>query len=436
MAIYVYPADAYGCGHYRLIWPGLALADQGHDVKVISPSAERGIEGDINAGELCPKCGTVVVPFDPERGKAPDGSWLYFCQGKIGSEPHEPVNWTGIGKMLELRVPDDAEAVILQRVTMKHLADGIGLFRKTRPDVAVIVDMDDDLRVVNPNNPAFLAMHEKHGYAHHNAENAMRACLNATLVTVSTPALLKVYAPHGRGVVLYNRVPRGYLDIPHEDSSTMSWPGSLHSHPWDLDQVGPAVQRLVRAGHTYLGVGSVQGLYMDRDGRRVEGPIDEGQKSLFTELVPPLRKVLGLDDDPDSLGDIEFGQWPWAVAKIGVGLAPLADGAFNRSKSWLKPLEMSATGVPWVASPREEYVRLHREHSVGMLAKDPKEWYQRLRQLVTSESLRREQSLAGRTAAAANTVEGHAWRWLEVWEQAITAARRSAPVYRSQQPIA
>ena len=35
MKIVVYPSDSYGCGHFRMIWPGEALAAAGHDVEVI-----------------------------------------------------------------------------------------------------------------------------------------------------------------------------------------------------------------------------------------------------------------------------------------------------------------------------------------------------------------------------------------------------------------
>ncbi len=34
-----------------------------------------------------------------------------------------------------------------------------------------------------------------------------------------------------------------------------------------------------------------------------------------------------------------------------VGIAPLVDRPFNRSKSWIKGLEYSAFGLPFVASP-------------------------------------------------------------------------------------
>ena len=55
------------------------------------------------------------------------------------------------------------------------------------------------------------------------------------------------------------------------------------------------------------------------------------------------------------------------VAKLGIGVAPLADTKFNAAKSWLKMAEMAALGVPCVVSPRAEYMRLH-EQWIGSLA--------------------------------------------------------------------
>jgi hypothetical protein len=33
--VLVYPADRFGCGHFRMLWPGDALAAAGHDVTVV-----------------------------------------------------------------------------------------------------------------------------------------------------------------------------------------------------------------------------------------------------------------------------------------------------------------------------------------------------------------------------------------------------------------
>ncbi len=99
-----------------------------------------------------------------------------------------------------------------------------------------------------------------------------------------------------------------------------------------------------------------------------------------------------------------------------------ADTKFNASKSWLKALELSAVGVPWVGSPRAEYTRLHA-YGAGILASKPKDWYRALNQLRSSEVLRKELSDAGREAAAQLKIRDHAWRWVEAWEDAVRIQR-------------
>jgi hypothetical protein len=109
--------------------------------------------------------------------------------------------------------------------------------------------------------------------------------------------------------------------------------------------------------------------------------------------------------------------WPEEVAKIGIGIAPLSDTRFNACKSWLKPLEMSALGVPWVASPRAEYARLHAL-GAGILAERPRVWYRELAALRESADLRAEVAGRGREAAEKLRLEDHAGDWLDAWRYA------------------
>jgi hypothetical protein len=363
--VYVYPADVYGCGAYRLIWPALALKAQGHDVRVVLPSMREGIGGSIDSKT---------------------------------------------GKLLDAQYPGDADVIVLQRVSYAHMSQAVAMMRAK--GVAVVVDMDDDLTKIDPSNPAFGPL-QVGGFGlvkHHDYRNAHLACLDATLVTVSTPALLKVYAPHGRGLVLENRVPARYLDIAHTDSAVVGWPGSVHSHPDDLRTLGPSVQRLVREGVEYLGIGPD----FDRE------PGDGG-----------LRRALGLVEDPRCSGSVGIDDWATALSYLGVGLAPLADTQFNAAKSWLKPLELMAVGVPFVASPRAEYSKVAR-HAFGesvtrtVLAQTPKDWYRKVKMLVERPALRRELSTFGREFVRAHmTIEANAWRWLEAWSYARDQQNRS-----------
>lgn len=279
----------------------------------------------------------------------------------------------------------DTDVVVLQRTTHAYMAQAVPVLRSK--GIAVVIDIDDDLTAVHPQNPAWHSLYPKNRSLH-SWRHLSAACRDATLVTVSAPALLPIYAPHGRGVVLPNYLPKSYFGLSHEDSETIGWPASLHSHPTDPQAVGGTVSRLVGEGATFHTLGGSQGA----------------------------DKAFGLLEDPEQ-GSVPIADWPAAVARLGIGIAPLVDSRFNRSKSWLKPLELSACGVPWVASPRAEYARLH-QMGVGVLAERPRAWYRELKRFLDSPTLRAEQSEAGRAVAAQLRIADHAWKWWEAWERA------------------
>lgn len=289
---------------------------------------------------------------------------------------------------------DNVDVVVFQRVTHVYMAQAVSVLRAK--GVTVVVDVDDDLSAIHPSNPAW-AMHHPGNegrrmvggqVSRHSWRNLAMACRDATLVTVSTPALLDVYARHGRGVVLPNYLPDHYYGLPRTDSDVVGWPGSFHSHPNDPEAVGGAVARLV----------------------------DEGAEFVMRGDPSGAGKAFGLAADPVG-GGVPIEEWPRAVAELGIGIAPLADTRFNAAKSWLKPLEMSACGVPWVASPRAEYQRLHAM-GAGILAERPRTWYRELKRLRESAALRQEMSEAGRAVAEQLRLRDNSWRWQEAWQKA------------------
>lgn len=357
MKVKVYPADMTGCGMFRLVWPSESLRTS-------------GLPGDVHI-EIHP-------PTERDLKLRMDGE-----------------------KVVEAVDVDPDAVYVFQRLTHSWMAQAVPLIRAA--GAAVIVDVDDDLGSIHPRNPAYEAMHPRNYLTRdtmtrevrrHSWKSLSDACRAATLVTVSTPALLDRYALHGRGHVIYNYLPDIYYGVPHEDSGIIGWPAALQSHPDDPSSVGGAVARLCG----------------DSGGFRVVGdPVGVGQ-------------AFGLPADPPGRSRVGTGQWPGAVAELGVGIAPLADTRFNSCKSWLKPLEMSALGVPWVASPRAEYVRLHRK-GAGVLADTPRRWYRELRSLRDSASLRAEYAEAGRAVAGDLRLEMNSWRWLEAWERALRIQR-------------
>jgi hypothetical protein len=109
---------------------------------------------------------------------------------------------------------------------------------------------------------------------------------------------------------------------------------------------------------------------------------------------------------------------------MDVGIVPLEDTDFNAAKSRLKGLEMAAVGVPFVASPRDEYQRLHRL-GAGLLADRPRDWRRHLTRLVRDGDYREELADRGRAVAAAETYENHADRWWAAWQRAADNRTKS-----------
>jgi glycosyltransferase involved in cell wall biosynthesis len=261
--------------------------------------------------------------------------------------------------------------------------------------------MDDDLTCIHPANPAFHMLHPTNpANALHSWQNTLAACEAATLVTTSTDALIKRYARRTPGRVLRNAVPERYLQVPHEDSDVVGWAGSVHSHPTDLQAMGSAVAQLLQGGYRF----------------KVAGPL----AGVHAALGVSSRRDI---ETTNEIRDIEA--WPLAVNTLGIGVAPLADSKFNAAKSWLKPLEYAAVGVPCIMSPRAEYQRLAKE-GVGLVAEKSQDWIRKLLTLIRDPIMRNELSERGRLVAEQHTIEKNAWRWLEAWTEAFEIARSGA----------
>lgn len=352
----VFPADLEGCGHYRLIWPGFELQSRGLNVTIVPPDQRDGL---FNA----------VLENDT---------------------------------IIDVMVPD-YDVMIFQRVTHRYLAQAIPFIRAK--GIAVVVDIDDDLEAIHPSNPAWKTLHPRNVssdvIAHHSWKWARVACESATLVTVSSEALLRRYAPSGHGVVINNYVPETYLTIPHPSSTTIGWAGSLHSHPNDVPKLGGSIAQLTRQGHKFKVIGPGRGL----------------------------REALRLPSEPDATGPVALDEWPLALAQLGIGLAPLDHTTrFNAAKSWLKPVEYASVGVIPIMSPSPEYRRIHRR-GIGLLAERPSDWVRQIKRLVADDVLRDELAVKMRQVVRDElTVQANGHRWEKAWTRAYELERAGTPV--------
>ncbi|TFV52456.1 glycosyltransferase [Blastococcus sp. TF02A_35] len=278
-----------------------------------------------------------------------------------------------------LQLPKTAEMLQIQRLLQ---AQG----------VAVVVEMDDLLSAVPYGHMGHSAL-VRAG----NSEFAAQAAREADLVTTSTPALLKEYARHGRGVVVENAVPRRTAELPPAyertpDTVTIGWAGSVPSHPYDLQEMGSGLQ---------------QALDRTRGQSRL---VIFGQKW-------DLKERLHLPDEPEEVPwEMDVDSYAVRLGELfDIGIAPLRVDRFNTSKSWLKPLEYSARGVYCVRARTEEYERL----GLGMPARSPKDWAKWLTAGVRDADRRREVAAAAREQVLAHHLTEHtAERWAAAWRAA------------------
>lgn len=295
------------------------------------------------------------------------------------------------------------DVMVLSRPMSRHMLTIVKLLQDR--GVAVVVEVDDNARLLHPSHKGWKKLHPRYS-PDYNWKILEEAASMADWVTVTTPALAEEYGKHGRVSILPNYVPESYLSIRPEKEPVIGWGGSIDVHPTDLPVLGGSIANITREfdmKFRHIGTG-------DAD------------------------KVLGVDKD-------YFQRLPWQpiltypeeVARFAVGVVPLHDNDFNQSKSWLKGLEYSALGVPFVASPTDEYRRLNKL-GAGLLASKPRQWQSQLKSLLSSRELWLETREAGIEAAKELTYEKNAWKWMEAWEQALNH-RQQFPARTDPVPV-
>lgn len=258
--------------------------------------------------------------------------------------------------------------------------------------VATVVEIDDDMKSV-PRDNAVWSRLQPHLHDDMNWRWLERAARNADHVTVTTPALAERYGSHGRVSVIPNYVPDWYLDVdtPRNERLTVGWAGFVGTHPHDLKVLRGITDVLRRHDAEFVQIGCNNA-----------------------------QKVLGIPDEHfRHIPSVPLKDYPATIAQFDVGLAPLEFSSFNQAKSWLKPLEYSAVGVPWIASATRPYLDFREQAGVGATVRNFAEWEKELDRLLGDESLRREQAARGRQVVDEKfTVSGNRHRWRQAWEQA------------------
>lgn len=313
---------------------------------------------------------TVATELDVEAARNPDG-------------------------IVEVReVKTDADLIVVQRPLDNAMTSMIK--QAKRQGIATIVELDDDIGSIHKDN---IAYDKVYGFKHQGNQWVEAAGREADLVTVSTPALEK-YAPHGRSAVLRNCVPDRIFDYVSDGTEKLwprvGWSGSVQTHPNDLQETKGAVGEVLKTNKLPFSV------------------IGDGDK------VSRLLKLDRLSSPVYNTGWVPLDNYYEYVAMfVDVGIVPLEISPFNQAKSALKGLEFAALGIPFIASPTREYLRMEA-YGIGKIAKNPGEWRKHLQRMIDRPEETKRIGLEYRDKIKAeHTYSVNAPQWVDAWEKAI-----------------
>ena len=249
---------------------------------------------------------------------------------------------------------------------------------------AMVWETDDDLWAVDPVNKRAAKMFTREYL------KGLEFCVRtARLVTVTNDHLAERMSRFNPNVaVVPNMIDAALptMQRVRRDQLTIGWAGG-DSHARDLAKIITPLHRIVRTTdavvHT-IGQDFSDVLRLPADRHRHSG------------WEPKLIKY-------------------YASLDFDIGLAPIEDTVFTRSKSYIKALEYGALGIPVIASdvgPYREYVE---DGVTGFLVRKESEWIDRLQLLIGDADLRERMGAAGREKARRHTIQT-GW---QQWEQAF-----------------
>jgi len=259
----------------------------------------------------------------------------------------------------------------------------------------VVYDTDDDFAAIGPDHPFHARMADI-------LPHIRRTVRRAHLVTVSTPVLAAVLAEENPTVrVLPNLLPDALWHPAPPPSRPIVAIGmaATATHHGDLAPLENVLSRLA---------GSLAG------------------KARFAfygcpptpEAFPRASIIPFAPDYPAYAARLPRLGW-------GIGLAPLADTAFNRAKSPIKWLEYAVSGICGIFADLPPYRDVVVPEETGLLVgPEPAAWAEAISRLVADTALRRRiAARAFETVAAKHMLSTGVGRYLDAWNTAAQGDR-------------
>jgi hypothetical protein len=261
--------------------------------------------------------------------------------------------------------------------------------------VAITFDNDDDFSAAEL-NPLGRGL-DAHRHNKWLAREMRRATRLADLTTTTNELLAESYRAAGADdvVVIDNHLPRemfGFGSNAKHDGVVVGWVAG-GEHALDLERVpiAQALRQLLDA-HPQLRVLTVG----------VRLPLQSARYEHIAHVpFPELLKI---------------------TSRIDIGIAPLADTAFNRARSDVKLKEYGSGVATWLASPVGPYRALGEKQGGALVADDG--WFAAIDELIRKPRMRRRRAKAALKWAKGETIERYAGDWESAFQRALERAER------------
>lgn len=263
----------------------------------------------------------------------------------------------------------DVDVILMQRLMHDGIAENIVASQKQ--GIKIINDIDDWYWGLSPANDAFRHNHPKRN-PKENFNHYRKIISRSDLVISSTPYLANRVADFCKAPIVVSKntvditrfTPREHFPTPQP---LVGWVGSTNHRSGDLETLRGILPALVRDGSIRLFHGGTQ------------------------LQAPSFASKVGVSDEHVStMPLVPHDEYPRLMV-MDIGLVPLTNMPFNRSKSDIKGLEYAAAGVPFIASSLDAYIELQHDLGIGRIAKKPLNWAKHIKEL-SDHRVRKEEA--------------------------------------------
>jgi glycosyltransferase involved in cell wall biosynthesis len=262
-------------------------------------------------------------------------------------------------------IPDEKaihgwDIVVLKLIMLNRVVDQVTEARKKGQKI--VVDIDDHMEALESTNLAFKTTNPDTN-PNNNRDHYNKIIEQADALIMSTPFLKDYYQKKYPDKPIF--VVRNSIDIDRwhmrKDKSgnfpTVGWVGATPWRSGDLETLNPFF-----------------GEYLTKNNLRFH-------HSGHIINAPSVKMQIGIDEKYYTSEPMKpIMTYPELFKKMDIGIVPLRDVEFNHAKSFIKGLEYTAAGIPWIAgwSPEYEYIT---SHGIGRLARTPDDWLSHLDEL-------------------------------------------------------